>query len=179
MTEFSVIEAKAWHCGQMARILRAEQTRALTNAGIDVHREMRHSFDESCYRRAWLIDGNLAALGGVVGSPLEINAYVWVAVSRLAQRYPLAMIKEFRRQMIYARATHDMLVTSILPEDGQSLRFAVFMGFHAARSGRGQAALSKMSRHDLARFLEDEPDIRIPVGTGYAMAVAYRGEIEA
>lgn len=176
MTKFSVIEARPWHCGQMSRLLRDEQVEAMANYGGDVHREMRQMFDNSAYRRAWLIDDKLAALGGVAGSPLETTAYVWVAISKKAQRYPVALIKLMRDQLQKAKATHAMLVTSILPDDPASLRFAVFLGFHAGRDGRSGPALSRFSRHDLIHFIETEPDVRIPLPSGYAMAVAYRGE---
>lgn len=174
MTEFKIIEGQTWHCGQMARRLREEQTDAMSRVDLDVHREMRSLFDQSAFRRAWLIDGQLAALGGVTGSPLEATGCVWVAISRLAQRYPVAMIREARRQLGTIMATRTMLVTTLLPDDEQSLRLAVFLGFQAGWEGRGAPALSRFSRRDLMAYIKDTPDIRIPMRDSYAMAVAYR-----
>lgn len=177
MTEFCIVEGKAYHCGMMARRLREEQFDAMSRAGLDTHREMRTLFDNSSFRKAWLIDGQLAALGGVTGSPIETTGCVWVAISKLAQRYPIAMIREARRQLEVATATRSMLVTTLLPDDDQSLRLAVFLGFHAGWDGRGAPALSRFSRRDLISYLREAPDVRIPLRDGYAMAVAYRPEM--
>lgn len=177
MTDFTVIEARPWHCGQMTRILRIEQTAAMAGAGIDVHRELRTMFDNSMFRRAWLIDGRLAAMGGVAGSPLESTAYLWMAMSREAQRHPVALVKMLRGQLREARATHPMLVTTLLPEDEASIRFAVFMGFHIRRSGPGASVVSRPSRRDLMSLIASDPDIRVPLGKSYAMTVVHTGEV--
>jgi hypothetical protein len=78
MTRFQVIEAKEHHCGQIVRRLRAEHARAIAGFGVHAHREIRTNFDASAFRRAWLIDGRLAALFGVTGALLGV-ARLWVA----------------------------------------------------------------------------------------------------
>ena len=67
MPHFEIVEAKAWHCGAMSRLLRQEHAEAIALIGLNSHRELRAVFDESIFRRAWLINGRLAALGGVIG----------------------------------------------------------------------------------------------------------------
>jgi hypothetical protein len=52
----------------MARLLRHEHQAAAMRVGLDGHNELRAIFDLSAMRRAWLADGKLIGLGGVVGT---------------------------------------------------------------------------------------------------------------
>lgn len=176
MTDFKVVEAKPWHVGQMMRILRTEHHSALAMMGIKGHRELRSTFEASCVRKAWLIDGRLAGLGGVTGTLLDPIASVWLALSQHAMRYPVAVLREARVQLDSLMVTRRILTTSCLAGDEAALRFAIYLGFHIATAGRGQIALSAFSRRDLRRFVEETPDVRIPCGNSYAIALAYGGE---
>ena len=49
MSDFSVISAQPWHCGQMIRRLRREHHRAVSSIGIDSHRELRRLFERLGY----------------------------------------------------------------------------------------------------------------------------------
>lgn len=125
-----IVEARRHHCGVMARRMRHEHRAALIRLGADPHRELRACFDQSAFRKAWFIDGELAALGGVTGSTLATHGMIWLAVSERATRYPKAMIGEARRQIdTVMRAKHE-LSTKALGADGESLRFARRLGFH-------------------------------------------------
>lgn len=176
MTEFRVVEAKPFHCGRMCRILRTEHHEALAMIGADIHRELRAAFDASCIRKAWLIDGELAALGGISGSALDAAGYVWLALSKKATHYPVALLKEAKRQLAEVMRTKRELATTIIPTDEAALRLAVFLGFHVAHEGRGQPAFSRFSRRDLAAFICENPDLRIPVGRSYVTPMGYHAE---
>lgn len=178
MTDFTVIEAKAWHCGAIARRLRREHRNALSAAGVDIHRELRSMFDASAFRRAWLIDGDLAAIGGVAGTALSVTGYVWVAMTEQAARYPVALVKEARRQLGEIMGIQRELATTVIPDDPAAARLAVFLGFHVSHEGRGQRALSRFSRRDLIRFIATDENLRIPVGKAYAIAMGYHHDIE-
>jgi len=171
VTTFSIIEARPWHCGQMCRMLRSEHRELIASIGIDSHRELRARFDQSSFRRAWLIDGQLAGLGGVTGSILTATGYVWLALSRDALRFPVAAVKEVRRQLEIIMVCKRELVTTIIDGDEASKRFAIFLGFV---SGDHAPASPRYGRRYIARRFDDDPDWRVPVGGGYATAMAYR-----
>lgn len=173
MTDFTIIEAKPYHCGQMSRLLRAEHREAIARVGADIHREMRARFDASSFRRAWMIDGRLAALGGVVGTSLSTYGFVWLALTNEARRYPLAVVREARRQLDEIMTVRRELATTIIGGDEAAKRLAVFLGFHVSESGPGSRAYSRFARRDLARHLENDPELRLPIGNGYAVALGY------
>lgn len=173
MTDFTIVDGKPWHCGQMIRILRHEHTKSLITTGVDSHRELKTRFDLSIFCRAWLVDGQLAALGGVCGSKLSALGFVWFAMSERAKRYPVALVKEARRQLEEIMVVKRELATTIIPDDDAALRLAVYLGFHVADSGRGAPAESRSGRRHLADFVKSEPSLRVPVGIGYVIPMGY------
>jgi hypothetical protein len=174
MTSFAIVDAKPWHCGRMIRLLRAEHALALAAIGLDGHRELRRRFDESpSFRRAWLIDGNLAALGGVTGTALSTSGVVWLALARPALGYPRAVVREARRQIDAMMAMRRTLIATILDGDETSRRFAAFMGFHAAPWPHGAA--TRYGRREVLRRFDDEEAERVEIGTGSAVVARYTG----
>lgn len=150
MTDFTVTEAKIWHCGAMARLLRVEHQRVVAKIGFDSHKELRARFESSTFRRAWMIDGRLAALGGVTGTRLSPEGYVWLAFSDAATRHKVEMVKEARRQLAEIGETRHRLVTTILAGDDAAKRFAVFLGF-VPDDGMHDRAASRFGRREVLR----------------------------
>lgn len=171
MTNFTIIEAKAFHCGQMVRLLRLEHQKAVAMIGINSHRELRARFDESSFRKAWLIDGKLAAVGGVSGTMLSGYGMVWLALSNRAMKYPLAIVKEAKRQLSEIMQTKTFLATSILEGDVAAERFAVFLGFVPDGD---EAAVSVFGRREIVRRIRENQDIRTRIGNGYAVTMTYK-----
>jgi hypothetical protein len=179
MPHFELVEAKAWHCGAMSRMLRLEHKMAVAMIGLDSHRELRTAFDDSMYRKSWLIDGKLASIGGVVGPTISTYGLIWLAFSSAATKYPLAMVRLMRAQLTEIMRTRHLLITTILDGDHASERFAIFLGFVPVVDGEYiMPASSRFGRKEIARQLREIEEARIPLGTGYAKAMVYR-QIEA
>lgn len=176
MPDFTIIEAKPWHCGQMARALRAEHREVIARIGIDCHKELRARFNASSFRRAWLIDGQLAALGGVVGSKLSSCGMVWLALSHVAGRFPLETVREARRQLAELMQTKRDLWTTILDDDAASKRFAIFLGFVPGEEILAAPAQSRFGRRDIADKVKNNVLARVRVGTGEGIVMAYQRE---
>ena len=119
-----------------------------------------------------MIDGRLGGLGGVTGPAASAFGMVWLALSIEATRYPLAIIKEARRQLEEIMVVKRSLATLILDGDEASMRFAVFLGFHAenepveSRAGR---------RTSYWRLSDDDPYNRLQIGRGSAVVLCYQG----
>jgi hypothetical protein len=178
-TRFEIIEAKPWHCGAMTRMLRLEHQKAVAMIGIDSHRELRGRFDDSTFRRAWMIDGKLAALGGVTGSRLSSIGYIWLAFSSASTKYPIEMVKESRRQMAAIMTVKRRIYTTILDGDTAAKRFAIFLGFVPADDEMQRPAASRFGRAELNRRFDTNSEARIPIGASFAVAMAYRAQESA
>lgn len=176
MTDFTIVEGRPWHCGQMARTLRHEHQRALVMLGINSHKELRACFEASCYRRAWFIDNHLSALGGVLGNTISHNGFLWLAISERARRYPVAIVKEARRQIDTIMISKQELATTILGDDAAAMRLAVFLGFHVSHDVLGAPAHSRASRRVLMQHVRSDPERRIPIKNGYVIPMGLHRE---
>jgi hypothetical protein len=176
MTRFQIVEGRPWHCGQMTRLLRHEHQRALVFLGINSHHELRACFDGSCYRRAWFIDGDLAALGGVLGNTISTTGFLWLAISERARKYPVEIVKESRRQIETILTMKHEVATTILGEDKAAMRLAVFLGFHVAHGAIGAPAYSRASRRVLIQYLDSDPARRMPIKGSYVIPMGLHRE---
>src|ERR1700748_325484 len=98
-TTFQIIEPKAYHVGQMIHRLRTSCRSLMMSIGQSPHQELRTAFQRSMYRRAWMVNGRLAGLGGVTGSLLSSGGYIWLAISEEAMQHKTALIREAKRQL--------------------------------------------------------------------------------
>lgn len=147
MPTFEIVEGREFHCGQMARIIRRSHQTAMATLGMNAHRDMRAYFDDSSYRRALLIDGELAVVGGVRGPAISTEGLVWIAVAERATKYPRQLIGICRAQLEFVLTIKWSLMTFVFPEDETSLRFAKFMGFQTIRNAnvdRGEGGIIPM-----------------------------------
>lgn len=151
MPLFETIDAKAHHCGQIVRVLRREHRDALIMLGVDAHRELRACFDASYLRRAWFADGRLIGLGGIMGAAMSSSGFIWLALSEQATRYPVAAVKEARRQIAEALATKATLIAGTVTGDFTSARFIHALGFTLhARKRAGDSWVLRRSMQEAA-----------------------------
>ena len=131
MTRYEMTECRRHHCGLMARRMRAADRAAMVAAGYDPHREIVHRFQESAYRRAWLIDGELAAIGGVSGTLAASDGYIWMVVAQMATRHALALARMTRGVLAEVSVTFRAVESVMMAGDGRAVEFARFLGFSA------------------------------------------------
>lgn len=124
-----VIDAKPYHVGAILRRMRDEHAAAVTRLGVHAHPDLRGMFNVSIERKAWMVDGKLAALGGITGTLASSTAFVWLVIAQDATRFPIEIVKEAKRQMDRMMATRESLTTTIFAGDETSRRFAAFLGF--------------------------------------------------
>jgi hypothetical protein len=149
VTDYRLIDAKPWHCGQIVRALYAEQHAATVAMGTNnAHREMRLCFDASCIRKAWLIDDRLAALGGISGMTLASSGYIWLAVTKEARRHRFAFVREARRQLAAVMTIKREITAAIIQGDKVGYRFALFLGFHFARDKSAKMPGTLLMKYD-------------------------------
>jgi hypothetical protein len=127
---FEIIPAKRYHCGQMARIMRDAHKEEYLRMGFNIHRRLCDCFDMSLYCKAWIIDGKLAALGGIEGPIISDIGYVWLVMTQEATKYPIAMIKTIKKYLAEIMLVKKELAITVMETDQAALRLAVYLGFH-------------------------------------------------
>ncbi len=173
---FQIVEGKAFHCRRIARVLRYEHQRHLFALNVDVVGELRSIFNGSYYRRAWLIDGQLAGLGGVEGSWASTSGRIWLALSERATKYPVAIMRELKRQLEEISLTKKELFTTVIEGDTAAHRLAVHVGFHPAGEGPSGQAYSKAGRRSVLEYIANEPSLRRPAGGSYQVGLVWHPE---
>lgn len=173
MPKFEIIEARPWHVGQIVRIIRREHMDALDRTGANPHRELNAAFASSFVRKAWLVDGKLAALGGVCGSLMETEGVVWIAASKVVRKYPVHFVKATKSYLDQVMTVKTVLRAMILTDDETSLRFACFMGFHPQTGYFADSAQSQEGRKYLVRHIKANEDIHFKIGGGSVVSLAY------
>ena len=172
MSRFEVVEGKAHHAGVVIRRLRAGDLAAMQAVGISramAHVELRRLFDASSFRKTWLIDGEVSAIGGVTGALLSGSGYIWLVLTENALRFPLEIIKEARRQIAQMMKTRTELTTTVLTGDETALRFSAFLGFRIDGA-------HGIDRRAQLRLFSEHPEMHIPFGTGFIVPLGYRAE---
>jgi len=176
MSRFEAIDPKLWHCGQILHHLRLEHRIAVSRMGVNGHHELHNLFDQSMFKRAWALDGKLAGIAGITGSAISPLGFVWLTITDAATRYPVSIIRETRQFLDDAMIVKRELATTILSGDDAAKRLAIFLGFHYEHAGPGGPAYSRLTRKILSRSIDGNPEIRMPMGAGYAISLGYHLE---
>lgn len=174
--ELEIREARVYHVGRLVRRLRAEHLNAWAEIGSNPHHELREAYAKSYLCRTAFLEGEIFAMWGCVGTILSSRGIVWLAISKLAERHPLLLVKETWRQLDDMMITKTELATMILNGDEGGKRFAAFLGFFADDTFLGRAAHSRWARRSLKRYIDGAPDLRIPYGKSFFVRMGYVGE---
>jgi hypothetical protein len=143
MTQFVVKDAGRWHCGQMARQIRVDQAAGTRDLGFKTHEGIATAFAMSSTRKAWLIDGRLGALGGMIDTLGSGVGIIWLSITQDATRYPVTMFKTARAWLELFTENKSALRTTIVISDKASVEFANRLGFLATgeRTNDGKLAV--------------------------------------
>lgn len=138
-----LVEAKAYHTSRISRSLRVDHRDLLLSMHVRIHREMRDMFDTSRLRLAWILNGELMAIGGITGTLASSEGIAWLAISESAKGHSLRVAREVSRQVKKIMETRQRLETIILKNDHDAIRFAYFLGFNVKQPTEigGQPAL--------------------------------------
>lgn len=129
-----LVDAQPYHCGQIVRRLRSEHAAIMKRAGANLHRDLRLHFDSSSYRKAWLVDGKLMAVGGIEGPKAASSGVGWLALSQDAPKVGWQFARVALREFEALFPVKRQIATLILKDDTASVRFAYFLGFRVERS---------------------------------------------
>lgn len=165
MQAYSIVPAEIRHVRKIVRDLRAGHAQAMSAFGVDPYRALQSAFYSSSFRRAWIVDGELAGIGGVTGTVLSSSGVIWLALTQRAIRFPVAIVREARRQLREIMATRSSVESAIVCGDPAAWRFAEYMGFRARHPKSDQIMLD-IGNRSLERILEEAPEFRINLPGG-------------
>lgn len=174
--KLDIVPGRLRFCGQLCRALRVDHAYALMRRDVPIHRELRAMFARSFYTRAAFIDGHLAAMWGAEGSMIGSEAFLWLALSQYALRYPVTVLRHARREIELLASTRQTLVTTVIPEDEPALRLATFLGFESPDGFGGGPARSAISRRNLIQYMERSPHLLVQAGGAQQIGLVWHRE---
>lgn len=124
------IVARPYHCGIISRRLRAEHKGILDEMKVPTHRELRDAFDSSYMTRAWLLNGSLFAIAGVIGTQISSHGVIWLAITDEAAAHPVQVARGAMRFIEEVMKTKHALSTTMLAGDRAGVALGYFLGFH-------------------------------------------------
>lgn len=124
-----IVDGKRRHCGPMSRMMRVEHDAALRRRGVKLHHAIKEKFDQSHYCRTAFVDGHIAGMWGLCGSPLASENMVWLVVAQHIIKRPRKIVEVARAELAKMAANKTVIGTTVIPEDEVACRFAKFMGF--------------------------------------------------
>ena len=153
----------------MAHRMRAAAAVSLQGYGFDPRRALHRVVLDSAYCRTAKVDGEVAAMWGIVAPALASTAYVWLVMSDEIGRIPRLVVQTAREELAEMMEVYEEIATTVLPDDEAAIRFALYLGFHD--DDEEEPGSHKVR----AQRLRENPRHRIPVGDGYVIALGYHG----
>lgn len=126
---YQIIEARHQDVWKLARRLREEDRAAAAAAGFAPRDLLYRMWRDSPYRRAALIDGQVAALWGCYAPLLCATGEAWLKTAPEVERLPLAFVKEARRELVAMLENRVELQTAVDARSERAIRFVRILGF--------------------------------------------------
>lgn len=124
-----VVDAKLAHLHALQRTLRAQDRALMAEARVKPRHVMFELWCNSPLRRAFLIDGIVAAVGGVVGSMLGPMGIVWLVTGAALERNPFAVVRAARDELRAMLVRYPVLTSEVAADDARAVKFARRLGF--------------------------------------------------
>src|SRR5205814_7610958 len=112
------------------------------------------------------IDGNLAGVWGVMGTPLAYTGLLWMALSQYALKFPTTVLKLTRSEIKVISRLQREIVTTVMPEDEAAHRLVVWLGFETPCGFGGGPAHTRSRRNNLLRYMANNPELVHDYGGG-------------
>jgi len=129
MIDFSIIDAKPFHVGNILRKMRRAHRDACTALGGDLHHELSDLYGQSSIRKAIIQNGNLVALFGMKSAFCETSGFVWLVLSDGLSPQSLTVIRQARKQLDILSVGKAELKTTVPAADRLAVRMASLLGF--------------------------------------------------
>lgn len=129
MAAYNVIAASVRHLKPLSQQLRPAACVTLQAFGLNPRRALQRAFFGSSYCRTAMMEGRPAAMWGTHGTALSDHALVWLALGEEVAKYPLAIVRLARAELLVMRDKAGPLYATIASEDSRAAVFARTLGF--------------------------------------------------
>ena len=129
MHEISVVPAKYEHLLALAPLLRTGDRCEVMAAGMTPLKALWRSWRPSVIASAGFVDGEIAAVWGMIGSPLCRVGNPWLLTSAAVEKVPRAFMEISREEVRRMLSICPVLEGLVDPAYWKAVRFLTFLGY--------------------------------------------------
>lgn len=129
-----VVPAVPAHMDELAQDLREGDRIEIIGMGSTVEHSLRLTWRRSLMTTAVLVDGRVAAVGGVGGSAVGGTGQPWMLTTTLFERIPIFMVKEGIRQTQGWLRIFERLESLVDARYGRACGYLEVLGFQLERA---------------------------------------------
>lgn len=96
----AIVPATMAHVNELARTINVEDRMEAEGMGYKANRLLWRSWKMSCLRSAGLVDGEVAAIWGVMGSFIGLTGVAWLVTGHKARTVPALVFTRIYRQEV-------------------------------------------------------------------------------
>lgn len=143
---YVIITAVSGHVSMMCEALRPNDRQELLDFGVSAKRALWGSWRNSLIRKAAFVDGEIAALWGIVGTPLGPEGNLWLLTGNAIEKAKFSFIREARREVEEALEIFPALSGVVSVRYTQAVRFLETLGFTVFPAASGPYSTFRMTR---------------------------------
>lgn len=105
-----IVTATLAHVQELGKNMNAEDIAELKALGMKPHRALWRSWRVSVVRKAIIVDGEVAAIWGVVGGILGVSGAVWLLTGpKLRKLHPITIARIYRNEVRELLETYQVI----------------------------------------------------------------------
>lgn len=130
MLQIDIIPSTSAHVRELCLSLREKDKQEARAAGLVPHKALFYSYKNAFLRRSCLIDGRVAAMWGVVGSPLGILGQPYLVTGSLSETIsPLVFSRIYIREVLVMKKYFSVLENYVDADYTEAVRLLEIAGF--------------------------------------------------
>ena len=128
-SEIQIVPAEYKHLLALAPVMRTADRCEVMAAGMTPLKALFRSWRPSMIANAGFVDGEIAAVWGMIGSPLGRVGNPWLLTSAAVEKVPRAFLEIGREEVRRMLSLCPMLVGLVDPSYWKAVRFLAFLGY--------------------------------------------------
>jgi hypothetical protein len=127
--KFRIEECTMAHLRAIVPRLRDLDRAEAESAGTAARHLLHQLWHNSPFRRAAFLDGEIACVGGYVGSVLSTEGEAWLFTTAVVERAPLSFVRGLQVMVAEMLETKTSLVSAVMAEYDRSIKLMEMIGF--------------------------------------------------
>lgn len=126
---YRIVEAEPAHLRAIRNRLRTDDLLEITALCQTSPQALWRSYSASTFRRAAIVDGEVAAVWGCAGSSLGLIGVPWLLTAPEVERIPVAMVREARAEVGKMLGLYGFLENIVAARYVRACKFLEVVGF--------------------------------------------------